>query len=130
MVFDLLVGTWKNDDGKNFEEWKMVENGNYQFSVYSLKDTGTLVKEEAIVYRQNDQWIFNTLINMRNKGEALKFTSILVTENNVQFINPEHDLPTDINYILPNINSISTFIIGPNRNGGKDTIPFNYIRVK
>ncbi len=130
IVFDLLVGTWKSDHGKNLEEWKKLAEGKYQSRVYSLKNSDTLLKEETTVYFENNKWIFSTLVNMQNKGESVKFTSILVTENSVQFSNPQHDFPTDINYTLPNINTLNAFIIGPNRNGGKDTIPFNYARIK
>ena len=66
----------------------------------------------------------------QNDGKAIKFTSIILNEKTVQFSNPQHDFPTDINYTVADANTVNAFIIGPNNKGGKDTIPFNYTRLK
>jgi len=55
---------------------------------------------------------------------------LFLNETIVQFSNPAHDFPTDINYTVADANTLRAFIVGPNNKGGKDTIPFNYIRVK
>ena len=66
----------------------------------------------------------------QNEGKAVKFTSTFLNETSVQFSNPAYDFPTDINDTVTDANTIRAFIVGPNNKGGKDTIPFNYIRVK
>jgi hypothetical protein len=130
LVFDKLVGTWLLEDGKTFEQWTKNADGTYQSIVFSIKGNDTSYNEKAKTYKENENWVFENTVYGQNDGKAIKFTSTKQTEITVQFSNPAHDFPTDINYTLPDANTISAFIIGPNKNGGKDTIPYNYKRVK
>lgn len=131
LVFDKLTGTWQSDDGKSFERWAKNDNGTYRSVAFSVKGADTSWNEQAVIYQENNNWVFENTVKGQNKGKAIKFTSSLLSDNSVQFSNPAHDFPTDINYTLPDNNTVSAFIIGPNATtGGKDTIPFNYKRVK
>lgn len=130
LVFDKLVGIWKSEDGKSFEQWTKNDNGTYQSRAYSVKGTDTLWNEQATIYRENDKWIFENTVKDQNDGKAIKFMSTILNEKTVQFSNLQHDFPTDVNYTLPDANTVNAFIIGPNNKGGKDTIPFNYTRLK
>ena len=130
LVFDKLVGLWKNEDGKSFEQWTKKENGTYQSRGYSIKGTDTSWNEQGTIYPENSHWVFENIVTNQNAGKAIKFTSTILTESTVQFSNPQHDFPTDINYTLPDGNTVNAFIVGPNGKGGKDTIPFNFTRIK
>ena len=130
LPFDKLLGIWKSDDGKSFEEWKKNDNSTYQSRAYTIKGADTSWNEHAIIYPDNDNWIFENTVKGQNNGKAVKFTSIILNEGTVQFSNPQHDFPTDVNYTLADANRLNAFIIGPNGKGGKDTIPFNYTRIK
>jgi hypothetical protein len=129
-VFDLLIGTWKTSDGKLFERWTKNDNGTYTSVVFSLKGSDTSWKERVNIYPENDKWVYENIVADQNAGQSVKFTSIFLTSNSVQFSNPAHDFPTDINYTLPDVNTVNAFIVGPDNKGGKDTIPFNYTREK
>ena len=130
LVFDKLVGLWKNPEADNFEQWIKNSDGTYQSKGFSVKGTDTSWNEQANIYRENDNWIFENTVKGQNDGKAIKFTSIILNEKTVQFSNPQHDFPTDINYTVADANTVNAFIIGPNNKGGKDTIPFNYTRLK
>jgi hypothetical protein len=130
LVFDKLLGTWIADDGKTFERWMKNENGTYRHLAFIIKSKDTSWNEEANVYPENGHWIFENRVKNQNQGKAVKFTSSSFTPTNIQFSNPEHDFPTDINYTVSGPDTVNAFIIGPDNNGGKDTIPFNYIRVR
>jgi hypothetical protein len=112
-VFDKLVGTWKSEDGNSFEEWSKNDNGTYRSRAYSVKGSDTLVSENANIYPENDKWVFENTVKNQNEGKAIKFTSSLLTDNSVQFSNPAHDFPTDINYTVPDANTVNAFIVGP-----------------
>ena len=58
LVFDLLTGTWKSEKGKTYEQWIKKPDGTFQSRVYSLKNSDTIVSEEAIIYQENGQWFF------------------------------------------------------------------------
>jgi len=130
LVFDKLVGTWQNDDQKSFERWHKNDDGTYGSAGFQVKGTDTSWNEQALIYPENNAWIFANTVKGQNDGKPVKFTSILVTGNRVQFNNPAHDFPTDINYTLADINTLEAFIVGPNTSGGKDTIPFTFKRLK
>ncbi|MBC7947281.1 MAG: hypothetical protein H7Y42_05330 [Chitinophagaceae bacterium] len=130
LLFDNLVGTWRRDDGKSFERWTKIAMGHYRSEVYKLQKTDTAWEEQADVFRMPDRWFFQNKVAGQNEGKAVRFTSTSITENSVHFSNPAHDFPTDIHYSMPDSNMVHAYIVGPNSNGGKDTIPFNYTRYK
>jgi hypothetical protein len=127
-VFEKLLGTWQLEDGKTYERWKRNDDGSYRSNVYVLKDADTSWNEQAHIYLENGRWVFENRINGQNDDKSVKFTSSKLTDNSVQFSNPAHDFPTDVNYTISNQNSVNAFIVGPNSKGGKDTIPFKYKR--
>lgn len=130
LIFDKLTGVWKNEDGKSFERWTKNDNGSYRSVGFSIEGNDTSWNEQADIYQENGKWIFENIVKGQNEGKAVKFTSSFLNETSVQFSNPAHDFPTDINYTVADGNTLRAFIVGPNTKGGKDTIPFNYIRVK
>jgi len=129
-VFDKLVGTWQSEDGKSFERWSKKSEGTYQSHVFSVRGTDTIFNEQANIYREGDAWIFENTVTGQNAGKAVKFTSTLLRPNSVQFSNPGHDFPNEVNYTLKDGSTLNAFIVGKNKNGGLDTIPFNYKRMQ
>jgi hypothetical protein len=127
-VFDKLTGTWKSADGKSFERWTKLKNGNYTSVAFSVKGNDTSWNEHASIYPENGQWVFENTVRNQNEGKSVKFISSILNDNAVQFSNPAHDFPTDVHYTVADANTVNAFIIGPNSKGGKDTIPFNYTR--
>lgn len=130
LVFDKLVGLWKNPEADNFELWIKNSDGTYQSKGFSVKGTDTSWNEQASIYSEKGNWVFENTVKGQNDGKAVKFTSPIFNDKTVQFSNPQHDFPTDINYTVGDANTVNAYIIGPNKNGGKDTIPFNFIRIK
>lgn len=130
MVFDKLVGTWQNEDGKSFERWTKNHDGTYNSKVFSVKGTDTSYNEEAIIYKENANWVFENRVKNQNDGKAVKFTSTQLTDSHVQFSNPAHDFPTDVNYTVVDSTTVRAFIIGTAKNGRKDTFYFNYRKLK
>ena len=128
-VFDKLSGAWQSDDGKNFERWTKNDNGTYQYAGFSIKGNDTSWNEQANIYRENNNWVFENTVKEQNNGKSVKFISSILNENNFQFSNPSHDFPTDISYTKVDANTLHAFIAGPGKKGGKDTIHFNFTRV-
>lgn len=130
LVFDKLVGLWQSEDGKSFERWTKNDDGNFASVAFSVKGKDTSWNEQANIYKEGDNWVFENTVKGQNDGKAVKFISSSIGDNSVQFSNPAHDFPTDINYTVADANTVNAFIIGPNQKGGKDTIPFNYKRAE
>jgi hypothetical protein len=129
LVFDKLTGVWQTEDGKSFERWTKHDTG-YQTTGFSVKGADTVWNEQGKVFKENDSWVFENTVNGQNDGKAVRFTATIIDANTVQFSNPTHDFPTDINYTVADTRTLRAFIVGPNSKGGKDTIPFNFTRAK
>ncbi|MBK7871748.1 MAG: hypothetical protein IPJ74_14255 [Saprospiraceae bacterium] len=129
IVFDKLIGLWKNEDGKSYERWTKNADGSYLSTGFQVNDADTIYTERVHVHRENDQWISENTVSGQNEGTAVKFTVTKLTKDEAHFNNPAHDFPTDIHYHLADENTIQAFIAGPNQSGSHDTIPFNFIRV-
>jgi hypothetical protein len=128
-VLDKLVGTWRSKDGKSFERWTKQNDNAYSSVAFSIEGNDTAWNEHANIYPQNGKWVFENTVTDQNNGKAVKFISSFISDNSVQFSNPAHDFPTDVNYTLADSNTVNAFIVGPDNKGGRDTIPFNYTRV-
>lgn len=128
-IFDKLTGTWYNESDGSFEQWTKKEDGNYQSRVFTLSGNDTAWKETAAIYPEKDKWAFETMVAGQNDGRAVKFLSVVLNELTVQFSNPTHDFPTDINYTIADDNTVNAFIAGPDGKGGKDTIAYHYKRI-
>ena len=128
--FDKIIGTWQNTGDKSFERWTKNDNGSYRTVVFIVKGSDTAFREDNQVYQENGKWISENKVVGQNDGRSVKFTESLLSANSFQFSNPAHDFPTDIHYDIVDANTINAYIVGPNNKGGKDTIPFNFTRVK
>jgi hypothetical protein len=130
LVFDKMVGTWKIGTTDGFEIWTKKPDGSFQSAGITVNGKDTSWNENTRVYPEAGNWIFETTVKGQNDGKAVKFIASVLTGKSVQFSNPTHDFPTDINYSFVDNNRIHAFIFGPNDKGGKDTIHFEFTRVK
>lgn len=129
ILFDRLIGLWKNEDEKSFERWTKNADGSYLSVGFQAKNADTVFTEHVYVHRENDQWISENTVSGQNEGKAIKFTVVKLSQDIAHFSNPTHDFPTDIYYHLADDNILRAFIAGPNPSGNRDTIPFNFMRV-
>jgi len=129
-VFSKLLGTWKNTNTNQFEHWSQISDTTFTSVVFSINVMDTVRTEEAIIYPQHGKWIFENKVSNQNDGKSVQFISSMLTDTAIQFTNPAHDFPTDVHYTITGPASMRAFIIGPGKTGKKDTIYFNYRRVK
>ena len=130
LVFDKMVGTWKTETPDGFEIWSKQPDGSFKSAGITVKGNDTSWNENTRVYPEAGKWVFETTVKGQNDGKAVKFTASVLTDNSVQFSNPTHDFPTDINYSFIDNNRIHAFIFGPNDKGGKDTMYYELTRTK
>lgn len=128
MLFDRLTGTWQHSNGRSFERWTNESVGHYRAVVFSVKGSDTSWNEQADIYNEQGKWVFENTVQGQNDGRSIKFIESGISDTHVQFSNPAHDFPTDVNYRLVDANTLEAFIIGPGDNGKKDTIRFHYKR--
>jgi hypothetical protein len=130
LVFDKFIGTWQIPAMKSFERWTKKEDGSFISAGFTTNGNDTSWNENARIYLKANKWVFENTIKDQNDGRAISFISSSLTDSSVQFSNPDHDFPTDIHYSLIDSDRIHAFIFGPNDKGGKDTLHFEFTRVK
>ena len=130
VLFDGMTGTWYNEAAKNFERWTKIKPGLYHADAYTVKGKDTSYLEHARIFPENGKWIFANTVKGQNNGKEIKFIATRSNDNMIQFSNPKHDFPNDINYTLKDKNNLTAFIVGKNPTGGRDTLYFRFKRVK
>ncbi len=128
LLFDRLEGIWVNSNGSGFEQWKKNNDSTYDVAGFTVKANDTTRTEYAKVYQENGGWVFENTVEGQNDGKSIKFAAPAIANDQVQFSNPAHDFPTDINYRLVDDTTLKAFIVGPNKTGGQDTIHFQFSR--
>ena len=128
-VLDKLVGTWKNDDGIHFERWKKIDSTHFLSDVYTLKGADTTFLEKATVTFLKQHWIFENWVKGQNNEKHVVFKAKYLNTNHIAFLNPLHDFPTEIHYLLRSDSLLGAFIVGKSERNKLDTIRFNYERI-
>lgn len=128
-LFDHFIGTWQNKTFGNYEKWEKISEGQYAAMAFTVKGADTVIQETVKVYKEVGNWVYEVTVKNQNDGLPVKFTANSLTTNQVNFSNPAHDFPTDINYSYDG-DSLLAFIAGIGKDGDKrDTIPFAFERV-
>jgi hypothetical protein len=129
-IFEQMVGTWQNDETRSIERWSKMDNGSYKTESFKVIGSDTTWIETGTVYPESTNWVFENTVVGQNDGKAVKFTTSSISGTSVQFSNPAHDFPTDVNYTMTDPKKVHAFIVGPNEKGGKDTIHFNFTKIQ
>jgi hypothetical protein len=128
-VLDKFVGTWKNEDGIQFERWKKVDSTQFLSDVFRFDGKDTVFLEVAKIYYSNQKWNFENWVKGQNENKKVIFKAEKWEENHIAFKNPLHDFPTEIHYQFVSDSILKAFIVGKNDREKLDTIYFNYQRI-
>lgn len=125
LVFDKLIGVWEIENEQAYERWSKNPDGTYTSVMFTYQAADTNFSEKVKIYKQQNNWIFETLVKGQNGGQAVKFTSTQLSNTGVTFENPAHDFPKTIHYALESATLLRAFIAG-----GSDTVRFNFARAQ
>lgn len=128
LLFDHFIGTWHNKTFGNYEKWEKINEGEFAAMAFTMMGADTVIQETVKVYNEAGNWVYEVTVKNQNDGLPVKFTANSFTANQVNFSNPVHDFPTDINYSY-NGHSLLAFIAGIGQDGARDSIPIAFERV-
>jgi hypothetical protein len=98
--FDWLLGNWKRtneEKGKEtFENWKKINNSEYNGIGFTLKNKDTLSKEEMKIVEKNGEW--NLIVKTREEKEPTKFKMSELKSDKFVCVNDTIDFPKRIEY--------------------------------
>jgi hypothetical protein len=128
-LLDKFVGTWKNEDGIQFERWKKMDSTQFLSDVFRCVGKDTVFLEAAKIYYSKQKWNFENWVKGQNENQKVIFKAEKWEKNHIAFKNPLHDFPTEIHYQFVSDSILKAFIVGKNEGGKMDTIYFNYQRI-
>ena len=124
--FDWLLGEWKRNNeekGKEtFENWKKINDSEYNGIGFTLKNKDTLSKEEMKIVENNGEW--NLIVKTRDEKEPTKFKMSELKSDKFVCVNDTIDFPKRIEY-WRNGEKINATV-----SGGDLKIPFEFERIK
>lgn len=122
-----IVGTWQRETarGAMFENWKVVNDSVWEGMAYRVAGSDTIVLEKLSLVMRGDD-IFYVPVVPHNPGPVY-FRLIEQSDNDVKFINPEHDFPQTIIYRKISDDSIHAKIQGINEEE-ETTVDFYFKR--
>ena len=128
LIFSKLTGIWQRSNGRTHEKWEQKPDGSFFSVMYSVRGADTTIQEEVTTTREGNRWVY--AVKGAGNAEIVRFPSVEVTPTKAHFSNPTHDFPTDIVYELIDPTKLRAYIVGPNDKGGKDTVRFDFTRIK
>ncbi|MGB4771515.1 MAG: DUF6265 family protein [Chitinophagaceae bacterium] len=128
LIFHKLTGTWQRSNGRTHEKWEKKPDGSFFSVMYNVRGADTTIQEEVTTTLEGNRWVY--AVKGAGNAEIVRFPSVVVTPTKAHFANPAHDFPTDIVYELIDPTKLRAYIVGPNDKGGKDTVWFNFTRIK
>jgi hypothetical protein len=128
LIFHKLIGSWQRTNGKYLEKWEKNTDGNFFSISYRINGADTTLEEEVTTTWKGNRWLY--AVKGAGNAKIVKCSPVEVTPNKAHFANPAHDFPTDIVYELIDPTQLRAYIVGLNKKGGKDTVWFNFTRIK
>ena len=98
--FDFLIGNWIRTNEQagrmTFENWEKTDDGTYQGIGFTLEGSDTLSREEMVLQKQQERWLF--IVSIRGLENPVPFSLTEITDSSFTCVNDTNDFPNRINY--------------------------------
>lgn len=93
-----LEGTWKMENGKAYEQWKILDDRSLKGTSYRFENGEKVVTEHLEIRRKDNTTVYTARVFNQNKGKGIDF--ILQRPDSLTWVfeNPKHDFPKKIAY--------------------------------
>ncbi|MEP7264178.1 MAG: DUF6265 family protein [Bacteroidota bacterium] len=118
---DWLEGKWmmEGKKGDTYEIWKMVDENHMSGKSFKVYKKDTTMRETIELVKENDNVFYIVTVKDQNNGEPVRYTMTDGNHRHMDFSNPEHDFPKEINYQWKQNDRYEVEIIGPLKPGSK-----------
>ena len=109
-----LEGIWEtgNDAGFAGETW-LIQNDTLMIGQGLVNVDGhIMVTEEISIFISKGKMYYAARVSDQNNGDEILFKAILTEEEHLVFVNPGHDFPTRIVYMLKDADTLEINISG------------------
>mgnify|MGYP001801625731 CR=1 FL=1 len=120
--FDWLIGSWERTNGQSgmqtIEHWEKVDNKTYKAHSIVLKQKDTLYQEYCTIQKEGNHYYY--IADIPQNPNPIKFKIVGFSPEGFKAVNPEHDFPKEISYIISGNTIIASI------SGGDKQIEYNF----
>ena len=120
---EMLTGTWKDSNTGIYETWKKVGDKHLEGYSYEIKNGEKHISEYIELSMKGNDLVYTVSVKNQNNEKPVSFT-LSATDTIYTFVNPVHDFPTYIQYLVISPNEIKATVGNKNR-----SFTLNYMRI-
>lgn len=95
-----LEGTWKVEGAYTFEEWVAGEIGTLEGVGYKMENDLKLITETLVISEATGDLTYYATVANQNDGKTIPFVCAGYHNEDIVFVNRDHDFPSKIQYTL------------------------------
>lgn len=95
-----LEGTWKVEGARTYEEWVAGEIGVMEGVGYKMENEVKLITETLVISETTGELTYYATVANQNDGRTIPFVCAGYHNEDIVFVNRDHDFPNKIQYTL------------------------------
>lgn len=120
---DVFAGTWCDSVSGIYETWEKAGDKHLKGYSYEIKNGKKQISEYIDLSMKGDALVYTVSVKNQNNEESVSFT-LSATDTIYTFVNPVHDFPTYIRYLVISPNELKAIVGSKNR-----SFTLNYRRI-
>lgn len=124
-VINKMVGSWESTNGEYTMHETWSKSSDYHGQGIVKKGSDTLFTEQLRIMNIAGHWCY---IATPQEQKPVLFYLMTSTEDELVFVNPEHDFPQKITYHIPDRGNMTAIVEGSTKKGDKKDV-YNFERI-
>lgn len=120
---DVFAGTWRDSVSGIYETWEKAGDKHLKGYSYEIKNGEKQISEYIDLSVKGNDLVYTVSIKNQNNKKPVSFV-LSATDSVYTFVNPGHDFPTYIRYLIISPNELKAIVGNKNR-----SFTLNYRRI-
>lgn len=120
---DVFEGTWCDSISAIYETWEKAGDKHLKGYSYEIENGEKQISEYIDLSMRGNDLVYTVSVENQNNEEPVSFT-LSATDTIYTFVNPAHDFPTYIRYLVISSNELKAIVGNKNR-----SFTLNYKRI-
>lgn len=120
---DVFAGTWCDSVSGIYETWEKARDKHLKGYSYEIKNGKKQVSEYIDLCMKGNDLVYTVSVKNQNNEKPVSFI-LSATDSVYTFVNPAHDFPTYIRYLIISPNELKATVSNKNR-----SFTLNYRRI-
>ncbi len=111
---DVFAGTWRDSISGIYENWEKAGDNHLKGYSYEIKNGEKHISEFIELAMKGNDLVYTVSVKNQNNEEPVRFI-LSATDSVYTFVNPTHDFPTYIRYLVISPNELKAVVGNKNR---------------